>query len=194
MLDAPRPLRSTLLATLLAAAGVIPSTACDLPQNKTYSDTGSGGVSGGGGGSGEITTWRLLQIADVSGADNSMMPGADIDAVVAFRDGEFLFAGCATASLFDQDDAVYPVNNHDDVEDATLAVREDGASGGFLSLAGGVLVCEFPIDLQTGDVLLIAEIEADGAEGWQALVAESGGSAYTEVGDAVDGFAELALP
>ena len=60
--------------------------------------------------------------------------------------------------------------------------------------AGGVLVCEFPIDLQTGDVLLIAEIEADGAEGWQALVAESGGSAYTEVGDAVDGFAELALP
>ncbi len=185
--------RRSLFAAFITLFVAGSSGGCDLPQNQTYSDTGEDDGSGGDG-SGVVTTWRLLQLADLEEAENSVMPGTDIDAIVAFRDGEFLFAGCATASLFDQNDAQYPVNNHEDIDDATLAVREDGASGGFLSLAGGVLVCEFPIDLQTGDTLLIAEIESDGAEQWQALVAESGGSAYEDVGDGATGFAELTLP
>ena len=184
--SAIRPTPPLLVVLFAFCAG-----GCDLPQDQSYGDGGGGG-SATAVGNGETTIWRLIQIADTSGADPSTMPGADLDAIVAFHDGDFVFAGCETATHLEWDELVYPTNSYDDIPGATLAVREQGAGGGFFSLAGGVLLCEFPVDLETGDTLLVAEAEGDGAESWEASLGEDSAT-WISLPEEV-GSAELILP
>ncbi|MCB9728570.1 MAG: hypothetical protein H6744_18635 [Deltaproteobacteria bacterium] len=144
--------------------------ACELPQNKNgggsdaSSDTDGGGV---------VRTYSLLLLVDHEKAKSSPLPGPDIDALAVFHDGEFLFAGCAQATLFDEDTNTYPENLHSDVDAASLSVREDTIGSGFLSLAGGTLYCQLPVTVTTGDSLFVWEVEGDGAERWRASFAAS---------------------
>jgi hypothetical protein len=156
--------RPTLLVVLCALA----LAACELPQNQ-----GSGGDASNGDADGAtvIRTYRYLLLVDEENASASPVPGPDIDAIVFFQDGDFLFAGCSQANLFGQDDLKYPENLHENIDAATLSVREDSIASGFLSLAGGTLFCELPLQVQTGDSLIVWEVEGDGAERWQASFA-----------------------
>ncbi|MGM0575737.1 MAG: hypothetical protein ACQEXJ_08425 [Myxococcota bacterium] len=178
--------RLLLLAALLSAA----PAACDLPQN----EGGGADASTDANGSGEMRTWRMLRLTDDSDAQPSPLPGADLDAVIAFTaDDEFLFAGCAQASLFGQDTTRYPENEHEDPWDATLAVREQGTAGGFLSLGGGNLLCELPLAVQTGDRIVVWEVGGDGEERWKAAFAETADDDYTRAGG-FEGTAEIVVP
>jgi hypothetical protein len=175
--------RYFLALALLAAA-------CELPQNQ-----GSGGkdASSDADGGGVIRTYRFLLLVDKENAKASPLPGPDIDALAVFHGDNFLFAGCSQASLFDQDELAYPENLHSDIDDASLAVREDTIASGFLSLAGGTLFCELPLPVVTGDTLHIWEVEGDGPERWQASFATKADGERIQA-EVIEGTAELVVP
>lgn len=172
------------IATLLAAA-------CELPQDsKGQPSPGSdvGDVSVGN------WTWLLLRIVDKEALDaTDALPGADIDAIVLFHDGAFLFAGCADASLFGEDPA-HQDNVNVDPDRATLAVREDSEGSGFVSLGGGTLLCELPVEVHSGDLISIWEIESDGAEQYSVSFAENAGDGASESAGTFTGSAEITVP
>ncbi len=148
---------------------------CELPQNKT---TDGSDASGATDGSETIRQWRYLTITDetpMTAADG--LPGADIDAIVIHRDGEFISAGCVEVSLYGEDSLNHGENPHIDPNAATLWVREQSEQAGFVSLAGGTLLCELPLTIQTGDEITVWEVPSDGADSFSVSVSSdpSGG-------------------
>jgi hypothetical protein len=115
--------------------------------------------------------------APMTAADG--LPGADIDAIVIHRDGEFLLAGCTEVNLFGEDDILHGENPHVDPEGATLAVREQSVDKGFVSLAGGALLCELPMTVLTGDEVTIWEVPGDALDSFNVSFSTdpSGGTA-----------------
>ena len=150
------------LQVVLALFVALTITGCELPQNKT--DDGSDASSTTDGGE-TIREWRYLTIADeapMTAADG--LPGADIDAIVIHRNGEFISAGCVEVSLFGEDSLNHSENSHVDPDGATLWVREQSEESGFVSLAGGTLLCELPLPIQTGDDVTVWEVPSDAAD------------------------------
>ena len=138
------------------------ATGCELPQNKTTDDSDASSTTDGGE---TIREWRYLTITDeapMTAADG--LPGADIDAIVIHRDGEFISAGCVEVSLYGEDSLNHGENSHVDPDGATLWVREQSEEFGFVSLAGGTLLCELPLTIQTGDEITIWEVSSDAAD------------------------------
>lgn len=175
------------MSSLLLAAGVAASAGC-LPQEDNSSDSD---VIDDTDGPIEIRTWRMLALEDLGASeDGSDMPGADIDAIAAFIDDEFVFAGCQAPALHGTDPDVLAESEHSDAETASLHARDEA---GFFSLAGGVLICSLPVPIVTGTVIEIWEIESDGAESWQASVADSALGDYEVVG-IVDGSGTFVAP
>ncbi len=168
-----------LAAALMSAATfAVYAGACSLPQDSVSdpSDTTQSDSSGPT----EIRTWRMLRLEDLGASDDgSPMPGADIDAIAAFIDGDFLFAGCDSPSLFDTDPDVLAESEHSEAATATLHARDQT---GYFSLAGGVLICELPVPITTGTVVEIWELSADGSETWRAAVADSAIGDYEDAG------------
>ena len=158
--------------------------ACELPQNKGVEDT-DGSVSADGGD--QIRQWNFLTITDetsMTPADG--LPGADIDAIVIHRAGEFLSAGCMEVSLYGEDSLNHGENKHVDPQAATLWVREQSSASGFVSLAGGTLLCELPLPIQTGDEITIWEVANDGADAFSvAVLSDPSGSENASVGSFV---------
>ena len=186
-------MRAMRLVLPITACALLVASACDLPQDKdkTYADdVGDANTSEVGEGE---HTWKMLRITDESAAEDDSAPGADIDAIVVFRDDEFVFAGCAEATLFGEDEA-HKDNDFVDPDRATLAVREQSEGNGFVSLGGGTLFCELPLALRTGDKLTIWEMEADAKDGWRLAVAASAGDEYSDVGAWRQGSAEIEVP
>ncbi len=176
------PLIFLLFALALAA--------CELPQNQGSGKDASGGDTDG---ATLIRTYQYLLLVDHENAKASPVPGPDIDAIVFFRDGDFRFAGCSQASLYGQDELKYPENLHAGVDAATLSVREDSLAAGFLSLAGGTLFCELPLEVRTGDSVIVWEVEGDSAERWQASFAAKADSERIQA-PVQEGSAEFLVP
>lgn len=174
----------TFLLSALALA------ACELPQNQ-----GGGKDAGNGDADGAtvIRTYRYLVLVDQENAKASPLPGPDIDAIVFFSGGDFLFAGCSQASLYGQDELKYPENKHADIDKATLTVREDSLVGGFVSLAGGRLFCELPLPVTTGDTLIVWEMGGDKSERWQASFSDEDDSERIPA-PGQEGSAEILVP
>ena len=161
----------TVLALILFSFG----TGCELPQNKS---TDGSDASNGTDAAETVREWRYLTIADeapVTAADG--FPGADIDAIVIHRNGEFLSAGCVEVSLYGEDSINHGENNHVEPEGATLWAREQSQESGFVSLAGGTLLCELPMPITTGDEITIWEVATDAADAYLVSVSSdpSGG-------------------
>ena len=181
-----RSLHALLLVLVLA------SPACELPQQKNKG-AGSDASSGDASGSGERRSWTVVRLVGEGGEAADDRPGADVDALVAFRDDVFLFAGCGETSLFGvgQDHAGKPFV---DKGGATLAAREQSNAYGFVSLAGGTLLCELPLPLETGDVLEIWEMEDDGADGWSIGFAETAAADFEGTSGPHKGTQTLGVP
>ncbi|MEZ4266971.1 MAG: hypothetical protein R3F39_11375 [Myxococcota bacterium] len=176
--------------TQLTLLGLLAFAACELPQNQGGgSDAGQSDADGAT----VIRSYRYMLIVDKENAKASPVPGPDIDALVFFHDGDFLFAGCAQASLFGQDTLAYPENLHESVDAASLSVREDSMAAGFLSLAGGTLFCELPLSVTTGDTVFVWEVDGDGAERWQASFATKADSEQIPV-EVLEGSREFTVP
>ena len=168
---------------------------CELPQNKEAAS--SEAVSDGEDVDVETagdSTWKMLRITDRDGTDLATMPGADIDAIVVFRDGEFISAGCANPTLFGVAEGVHEGNAFVSVEKATLDVREQSEGSGFVSLGGGSLVCELPVAVLSGDSLEIWEVEADARDAWKVALAETADADYVELSDWVEGSMTFEVP
>ena len=150
------------LRLVLIALLTLTVSACELPQNKTSDGSDASNTTDGGE---TIREWRYLTITDeapMTAADG--LPGADIDAIVIHRDGEFISAGCVEVSLYGEDSLNHGDNANVDPNGATLWVREQSEASGFVSLAGGTLLCELPLVIQTGDEITIWEVPSDGAD------------------------------
>lgn len=174
-----------LVAAILLAAG------CDLPQNESPSEPEPDGGSASGGDG----VYSLLRLGDKGGkTEGEVAPGADIDSVVVFRDGTFLAAGCRGASLFGVDETLHGDNPNVDPEGGSLSAREASEAGGFVSLGSGTLLCELPVNVRSGDVVEVWEMEADGKDGWTAAVAEDADSDFVSVGGSFAGSAQFTVP
>lgn len=159
-------------------------TACELPQNKGLDDT-DGSMSPDSGD--QIRQWQYIAITDETPMTPSDgLPGADIDAIVVHRSGEFLSAGCVEVSLYGEDSLNHGENKHVDPEAATLWVREQSSTSGFVSLAGGTLLCELPLSIQTGDEITVWEVSEDGADTFSvSVLSDPSGSDNASVGSFV---------
>ena len=188
---------------------------CELPQQKAggAADAEEGTATGGGGES-NPNGYNVIRIVGdpvdlvacdgetpcaavsescIEGLCLDSAPGVDVDAIVAFRDDVFLFAGCSDITLMGEDDiAVAGTTNADPLE-ATLGVAEQSMTGGFVSLTGGTLLCELPLTLMPGDQLEIWEVEEDGGEPWICGFAESVGGDFINA-DEVSGSVRLTAP
>ena len=169
---------------------------CDLPQN--VRDQGDASVDDDAADAPvEIRTWRMLKVIDLSAGDDTLMPGVDVDAIAVFQGEEFVFAGCKGTPVLNgiDDPDMAAESGYDDPERATLnAVDGDTSSGGFLSLATGVLTCEFPIPIETGATIFLWEVGADGSEVWQARLAESAAGDYEDATGELTGSASFTAP
>ena len=139
----------------MLALGVLLVSGCSLPQNAEGSATVALADVGGDSihAPTEIRSWRMLKIVDLSPGDETLMPGVDVDAIVVFQDGEFVSAGCRGIPVLNgiEDPDMAKESGYPDPAKATLhAVDGDDASGGFVSLATGVLTCELPVPIETG--------------------------------------------
>ncbi len=174
------------LLCALAAAG------CELPQDKkgNPTDASEDGADTKGG---APRDFRLLRIVDLGGTTDEAAPGADIDAIVVFRDEVFLAAGCTQATLFGADLDLHGGNPLLDPAGATLTVREQSTKGGFVSLGKGTLLCELPVLVRTGDVIAVWEAEGDGRDRWRAGVAASADDSFETIGD-FEGTASFVVP
>jgi hypothetical protein len=169
----------------LALSGLL---ACELPQDKNQDASTQETVS-----TGTSQSFKMLYLVDGSTTQEGDTPGADIDALVVFREKLFLFAGCAEVSLFGEA-AAHQDKPAVDADQGTLAIREAAEGSGFVSLAGGTLTCELPLAIQTGDVLQLWEIEADGKELVKVSLAEAPGAPATTAAGELTGTAELQVP
>ncbi len=179
----PRVLTARLAAAaLVVAAGLVPlgAASCELPQNQappSASDAAGGDVASTG-------AWKILRLADVAASADQSAPGADIDAIMVVMGGELVSAGCTDATLFGEDTARFGGNPHVDPAQATLNVREQSETGGFVSLGGGTLVCELPLAVRAGDTLTIWEVDADGADAYRvSLAREAAGDEVLDLGE-----------
>lgn len=168
-------MKVSLTIVLLGVAYAL-LTGCELPQDKAPED---GDALAAGDGPTIVQEWRYLTILDrtpMTAADG--MPGADIDAIVIHRDGSFVMAGCTEVSLYGEDDINHGENPHLNPDKATLAVREQVETGGFISLAGGTLLCELPLPVLSGDEITIWEVAADGLDSFEVALSTdpSGGT------------------
>jgi len=155
-----------MVLILLASA---PALACELPQNKS-TDASTTAETAGDVGVGDHE-WFYLSITDETAvSDSDGMPGVDIDTIAVSRDGSFLFAGCKKVELYGAS-PVHAENAHVDPSKATLGVREQSKEAGFVSLAGGTLVCELPVMLKSGDELTIWEVDGDADDSYSLTFA-----------------------
>ena len=188
------------VVTLACSGLLLGSAACDLPQNSQEEsssttddpdDSNTDNTLIGG-----ERSFKMLRLTDQSSDSEASMPGADIDAVVVFRDGTFISAGCYQATLFGAEtgEGEGSGNGNLDPSRATLPVREQSEGSGFVSLSGGALFCELPVAVRTGDQIEIWEVEGDKQDGWKAALAESVDGEYTDVGDWVSGSAVIDVP
>jgi len=147
--------------------------------------------------SGEPRSWRLLKLIDRSPMDETGMPGLDLDAIVLSMDGEFLAAGCrATPVLYESDtEGLSEVNEHDDPASGTLsAVDGETSSGGFISLASGVLTCELPVPIWTGTLVSVFDVSSDGDEAWEARLAADAAGDYEDAALDMSGTDQFIAP
>ena len=125
------------------------------------------------------------------------MPGLDLDAIVLSMDGEFLAAGCrATPVLYESDtEGLSEVNEHDDPASGTLsAVDGETSSGGFISLASGVLTCELPVPIWTGTLVSVFDVSSDGDEAWEARLAADAAGDYEDAALDMSGTDQFIAP
>ncbi len=142
---------------------------CELPQHKSSDTTSTSETAG------EVEVgnheWFYLSITDETAvADSDGMPGVEIDTIAVSRDGGFLFAGCKKVELYGASSA-HAENVFVNTTKATLGVREGSKEAGFVSLAGGTLVCELPVMLKSGDELTIWEVDGDADDSYSLTFA-----------------------
>lgn len=180
----------TLLTALLLLF-IVPVLGCELPQNKTPGDPDTS-VSEPDVGD---QTWYYLSIVDESEvADSDALPGADIDAIVIVRDGTFIFAGCGEATLFGEDDVTHGENPFVNPANATLGVREQSKTSGFVSLAGGTLFCELPLAIESGDEITIWEVAGDTADSFSVVFATAPSSGESATVGPYEGTVTFTVP
>jgi len=169
-----------LTAAGSAAMAAAPLGACELPQNQAPPS----GADAAGSDVASTGAWKILRVADLAASEDQSAPGADIDAIMVTMGGELVSAGCTDATLFGEDTARFGGNPHVDPAQATLNVREQSETGGFVSLGGGTLVCELPLAVRAGDTLTIWEVDADGAEGYRvSLARDAAGDDVLDLGE-----------
>ena len=184
----------TLFAVCLAFLVFCPG--CDLPQNAGEStdvvesaDSSATPL--------ESRSWRLLKIIDRSLMDETTMPGLDLDAIVVFKDGAFISAGCKGTPVVYESDTTEgsEINEHADPEGGTLSVVDgEGSSGGFICMACGVLTCELPVPIVTGTIIAIIDVEDDGGEAWEARLAADAAGDYEDAALDMYGSGEFTAP
>lgn len=177
-------------------------TACSLPQSSTPappSDSGPAADADIDAESAEpasITAWRMMRIVSTGIAvDSDTDPGLDIDAIAVFNSaGDFLFAGCASAALWDT--AEVPQQDlEQDIGLASLSSRDGLAGvGGYIALGDRILECAFPIAAETGARVEIWELDSPDQEGWTIQLSTGVSEAYQEVGISSIGSDHFALP
>jgi hypothetical protein len=184
------------LCALLAFLALFVATGCDLPQDADdapdMSDASEDTTPAG-----EIRTWRMLKIIDLSAGDDTLMPGVDVDAIVVFQGDDFVFAGCKGDAVLNgiDDPDMAAESGHDDPSKASLnAVDGDSSSGGFVSLATGVLTCELPVPIETGATISVWEVSSDGVEAWQARLAQDAAGNFEDATGEVSGSASFTAP
>jgi len=176
------------LSILLLAVGL---AACELPQNKSKTASDATVVEGDAG----DHTWHYLSIVDnTSVAASDGMPGADIDAIVILHEGEFLFAGCTEVTLLGEDNITHGENPFIDPSKATLGVREQTKTGGFLSLAGGTLLCELPLSVVSGDEITVWEIPGDATDSFSVTFATEATGGESQTLGPYEGTVTLTVP
>lgn len=164
--------------------------ACTLPQNQAS----PAAADAAGSDAASTGAWKILRLADLAASEDQSAPGADIDAIMVTMDGELVSAGCTDVTLFGEDTARFGGNPHVDPAQATLNVREQSETGGFVSLGGGTLVCELPLAVRAGDTVTVWEVDADGADGYRvSLARDAAGDEVLDLGEH-QGTATLTVP
>jgi hypothetical protein len=186
----PLPFRFIFLSFMVIGVG------CELPQ-----DSADDGDSVDSDDAGDVTneprSWRLLKIIDRSSLDETTMPGLDVDAIVIFQDGKFLAAGCKSDPVLYESDTEgsSEVNEHADPSAGTLsAVDGETSSGGFISMASGVLTCELPVAVWTGSSITVIDVATDGDEAWEARLASDAAGDYEDAALGMAGTGEFTAP
>lgn len=182
------------------ALGVLLVSGCSLPQNSEDSEGSTASADAGGDtgqASTEIRSWSMLKIVDRSAGDETLMPGVDVDAIVVFQDGHFVSAGCKGTPVLNgmEDPDMARESGHSDPAQATLhAVDGDHASGGFVSLATGVLTCELPVPIETGAIIEVWDVGSDGHETWLARLAPDAAGDFEDASGELSGSADFVAP
>lgn len=176
--------------SVVALFSLLGSSGCELPQ-----DTSNGGSSSTDVGEPTTGSFSFIRIVDESGAAPTEQPGADIDAIVIYADGEtFISAGCLESSLFGENREVHGDNPFLDPAKGTLGFKENSPGYGFVSLGGGTLFCELPVAIGAGDRVDIFEIEEDKADSYRVILAEDPADGATADLGSHTGSASILIP
>lgn len=189
----------TLIALILGALG-----ACSLPQSNTPTPSSDSGLSADtdadidaeSGVPEIIMSWRMMRLISTStGVTGDTDPGLDIDAIAVFdATGDFLFAGCASAALWDTTEGPQQ-DLEQDVGLASLASRDGLAGvGGYIALGERILECAFPIAVETGSRVEVWELDSPEQEGWTVQLSTDVSEPYQEAGISASGSDHFALP
>ena len=180
-----------MLISVLSLLFMVSVLGCELPQNKVPGEDDASTSQPDVG----DHTWYYLSIIDESiVADADGLPGADIDAIVILREGIFIFAGCGEATLFGEDNITHADNPFLNPVNATLGVREQSKSGGFVSLAGGTLFCELPLAIESGDEITIWEVAGDTADSFSIVFSTAPSSGESATAGPYEGTVTLTVP